>query len=449
MKITIESVLAVIRHRVIAESTTGRIVAAEHGEGRNPKPDRILAAARKALLNTGRVPVVLVRGSELGRDRIREARPTHPDSRLSCGDWCCAVDGRLSHPIGRRALHELTYARGSEMRELVFRSALRDIDGRDPRTVEKSGIIEPIGFIEVHGRRFDVYSREGIDALIQNQKDHKMETTNINTAQADAWQAHVTQAISCYRDEGRALRDHQPSNTRQPDPAPVVHSPEPEGIDKNDPNYQFAKNRLVKITRPDGRVIENPTQTSATLLQIHQQPKPLPSVDDAKAAIDALRNGLEGVLEGYHAHQAGAAERHRRLIELGNEIAPLAERLARLQAEVDSIKNRPAPEVALYAKVEALERQSELTAGEARGALLELRAQSVFDIGFMKLSQESRNDLLKGLMEFQGWMGPTARQFAFTQQKTVEIAKRTLDRLTRTAEEIATTLKTKLNKLTK
>jgi hypothetical protein len=56
-------------------------------------------------------------------------------------------------------------------KELVFRSALKQISGQDPRTVEKSEIVEPIGYIEIGKRKFAVYDKAGIDKLTQQQKD--------------------------------------------------------------------------------------------------------------------------------------------------------------------------------------------------------------------------------------------------------------------------------------
>jgi hypothetical protein len=58
-------------------------------------------------------------------------------------------------------------------KELCFRRTAAEALGVDQRTLTKHQLVEPIGFIEISGRKFPVYDREGIDKVTKQIRSQK------------------------------------------------------------------------------------------------------------------------------------------------------------------------------------------------------------------------------------------------------------------------------------
>jgi hypothetical protein len=59
------------------------------------------------------------------------------------------------------------------VKELIFRRSAAEALGIDPRTLSKYKVATPIGVIEIHGRKFEVFDKAGIDQLTKQLKDQK------------------------------------------------------------------------------------------------------------------------------------------------------------------------------------------------------------------------------------------------------------------------------------
>lgn len=222
---------------------------------------------------------------------------------------------------------------------------------------------------------------------MQNQK-------SISNA-SDPWlQAQATESlIRAYRSPNGdvSLRDYVPKQ-RPPDPAPVVTVGTP-NVPENDPNFQFERMRLTTITRPDGRVIENPYQVSATPVEQKPTPRQVPTVKQVTEELESLKRTVSVAEDQFEADKASRPAIHARMTAIGSELGPLVERVRALEAELNELKSIPAPEAAFTAAVAAHELAVQTAAGHTLECLQQNWAQHIFGIPSLQL-QLTRSTLL-------------------------------------------------------
>lgn len=282
-----------------------------------------------------------------------------------------------------------------------------------------------------------------------------METIQNVSKVSDPWlQAQATEAaIRAHKSLNgeRSLKDYQPTNVRQ-DPAPIIHSPEPVGIDRNSPDYIPAKNRLVTITKPEGTVVTNPFAVSATPLQTASPaPRPVPTAEQVREELESLKKAVSIAEDNFESDKASRPAIHARMAAIGSELGPLVERVRALESELIELKAIPTSEAAFTASVAAHEFAVQQAAGHALEALQENWAQHIFGISFRRnpgnlkgLSDSSRDDINLGLAELRTFINRHQVSFGLSANKTVEAARNTLKRLSTNLNEVAALLKEKL-----
>jgi hypothetical protein len=223
---------------------------------------------------------------------------------------------------------------------------------------------------------------------------------NNPNANIDPWVQYSDQAIKAYQglSTSNSLRDYVPTNLPKSDP-PATFIPGTSDLPLNHPDRQREINVSTVLVTNTGHQFKNPHGDSLAPASIPPAPLAIPSIADVIGKVNTFGDAAVDVVEHYEATKDDSSD-HERLIQLGEELAPLAKRVAELQDEVDAIKAKPAPSDKLIFDVRNLTADYGHALSDAYQSVLEARSQAMFNVAYKRLSEATRSDLRLGMSEF-------------------------------------------------
>jgi hypothetical protein len=220
----------------------------------------------------------------------------------------------------------------------------------------------------------------------------------------DRWIEHSNQVLAVEQNLNSglqtvsSLKDYVSPQVKQ-DPS-FKTIPGTSELPESDQNRIMELNRnTVVVNTVTGEQRKNPWKVSATPHPIAPAVPAIPTIAQVIGKVNAFGDSAADAVEHFEATKDDNTD-HLRLIQLGEELAPLAKRVAELQAEVDAIKQKPKPIDKLIADVRNLTADYDHALSDAYQSVLEARSQKMFHVAYKKLNESTRADLRLGMADF-------------------------------------------------